>query len=625
MVDSRLLEVLRERVVVGDSAMGTQLVARGVPWSACLDELNLSQPNLVLAVHYENRAAGAEALETNTFGANRFRLEAEGHADKVAEICAAGAKLARQAAGDDGFVLGSIGPIGRSAMGRGGSRSPEEVSIAFGEQAAALADAGVDALLLETFVSMPELQSAFTACRGAADIPVFVEFSVPDRVGLDDAGEVLRTMVALAAQGAAGLGGNCGFGPLHLIQAIRQLAELTDAPLSAFPNSSFPQVRDGRYVYNDAIDYFVDAAEQLADAGVALIGGCCGTTPEHIRAIAARVQGRKVAARTVSAILPPPVERRSTAVVSDRPPLPDLLEPLGREPVLVVELDAPKDMDYHSVLTGAARLAEAGVHGISVAENPLASIRMSSIALSHLVQQAAGIPAVCHITCRDRNLLGQQSALMGASALGINTILALTGDPISLGGLSAATAVFDTNSFGLIEMLCDLNRGRNVLGYNLAHHTEFTIGVAFDPNVRRIEGSVRRLERKIGLGATFALSQMVYDPAKVTEMYEATKHLEIPILAGFMPLVSARNARFLHNEVPGMHVPEEVQERLAEVDGDRAASQAVGIELCTEWLDAALDAGAPGLYLVTPFGRVEMILELVEHIKQRTKVGRQAG
>lgn len=619
MDGSRLLQTLHERVVIADGATGTQLHARGVARQACLDEINLTQPELVLAVHYEYRAAGSEAITTNTFGANRLVLRRAGLEDRTEEIVAAGAALARQVMGTRGFVLGSIGPVGRG-LRAGDPTDAAELGAAFAEQAAGLAAGGVDAIVLETFVSMDELEIAVHSARAATDLPLIAQFSLPDRLVADDSDDLLRRLLHMRELGADMLGGNCGFGPLHLMRTIERLAALTDAPLSAAPNASFPQVLEGRYVFSDEIDYFVDAAVELADCGVTLLGGCCGTTPDHVRRIKERLGGRTAAPREITGHLapplPPPVTIRST-----QPPVPRVLEPLGREPVIVVELDPPRGMDYEQVLAGAQTLAAAGVHGISIAENPLASIRMSSIALSHLVQLTAQIPAVCHVTCRDRNLLGQQSALMGASALGVNTILALTGDPINLAGLGEASAVFDTNSFGLLQMLRDFNEGRNALGRSLDRRTAFEIGVAFDPNARRIEAAVRRLEKKVAIGCDFAMTQMIYDLARIGEMYEVTAHLELPILAGFMPLVSARNARFLHNEVPGMRIPQEIQDRFEAVDGDREASQALGIELACEQVDAALAAGAPGIYLVTPFGRVEMMLAIVQHLKARVAAG----
>ncbi len=619
MDGSRLLQTLTERVVIADGAVGTQLHARGVPWSACLDEVNLTQPELVLAVHYEYRAAGSEAITTNTFGANRLVLRRAGLEERAAEIVEVGAALARQVMGPTGFVLGSIGPVGRG-LRTGDSADAAELAACFAEQAAGLAEGGVNAIVLETFVSMDELEIALQAAKSATDLPVIAQFSLPDRLASDPADTLLRRLLHMRDLGADMLGGNCGFGPLHLMRTIERLAELTDAPLSAAPNASFPQVLEGRYVFSDEIDYFVNAAVELADCGVTLIGGCCGTTPDHIRRIKARLGGRTAAPREVTghlaAPLPPPAP-----IHASPPPVPRVLSQLGREPVIVVELDPPRGMDYEKVLDGALALAEAGVHGISIAENPLASIRMSSIALSHLVQLTAKIPAVCHVTCRDRNLLGQQSALMGASALGVNTILALTGDPINLAGLGEASAVFDTNSFGLIQMLRDFNEGRNALGRSLDRRTEFEIAVAFDPNAKRIDAAVRRLEKKIAIGCDFAMTQMIYDSGRIGEMYDATSHLALPILAGFMPLVSARNARFLHNEVPGMRIPQDIQDRFEAVDGDREASQQLGIALTCEQIDAALAAGAPGIYLVTPFGRVEMMLAIVRHLKTRVAAG----
>ncbi|MCC7495577.1 MAG: bifunctional homocysteine S-methyltransferase/methylenetetrahydrofolate reductase [Fimbriimonadaceae bacterium] len=619
MADSRLMQALTERVLVGDGAMGTQLVARGAAWSSTLDQLNLTQPDLVLAVHREYRAAGAEVLETNTFGANRLRLERAGLGEQVAAICVAGVRLAREAAGSDGFVLGSLGPVGRDLPRGEAPLSNEDLAGAFREQAVALVEAGVDGLVLETFVAMDELALAVIAAREVAEVPILAQFSMPDRLSGSEIDRVLRTMVSLREAGATVLGANCGFGPLHLVQAVERLCGATDAPVSAFPNASFPQVQGGRYVFSDQVEYFVAAAERLTAAGVTLLGGCCGTTPEHIAAVAARVAGRPVAARPTPVLLPPPPEPRQP--VAAPPAVPALLEPLGREPVVVVELDPPRGLDYEKVLFGAQELAAAGCHAISIAENPLASIRMSSIALSYLVQREVGIPAVCHLTCRDRNLLGQQSALMGASALGVDTILALTGDPINLAGHNEAKGVFDTNSFGLVRMLNDLNAGRNALGAALERRTRFTVGVAFDPNAARLEAAVRRLEKKIALHCDFAMSQMVYEPTRIAAMYAATAHLALPIFVGLMPLVSARNARYLHNEVPGMRIPDELQQRLAAVDGDRAASQAVGQAICSEQIDLALAAGAPGIYLVTPFGRVGLLVELVQHLRQRVREG----
>lgn len=614
----QLLELLGRQVVIADGAMGTQLLARGVAADRPLDALCLTQPELVLAVHYAYRAAGARVLETNTFGANRLNLARHEMADEVGAICAAGVKLARQAAGAEGWVLGSIGPIGRAGASFAGD--PEAVRQAFAESAVALEGAGADAVLLESFANPRELRLAFEAVIPAVAVPVMVQVAVTDRLEPVEVDALLRVLLEAKQAGAASLGANCGFGPLHLVGALERLATLTDSPLSGQPNASFPHVVDGRYLFSDHLDYFVEAGERLVAAGVGLLGGCCGTTPEHIRALAGRFAGRELPRRAVTATLPPPPP--PPALVSGPPAVPPLLARLGQEPAIIVELDPPRGMAYEQVLDGAERLAAAGVHGISIAENPLASIRMSSIALSHLVQCRAGIPAVCHLTCRDRNLLGQQSALMGASALGVETILALTGDPVNLGSLTEATGVFDTNSFGLIQMIQDFNQGRNALGQSLDRRTRFVVGVAFDPGAARLDAAVRRLEKKVALGVDFVMTQMIYDPNRVREMYAATAHLAPPVFAGFMPLVSARNARYLHNEVPGMRIPESVQERMAAVDGDRAASQAEGIALCAEWIDTALACGAPGIYLVTPFGRVAMMVELVEHIQRAVRAGR---
>lgn len=605
----RFLEILRQRVLIGDGAMGTMLHERGVPWEVNLDSLNLTAPELVQSIHREYLAAGAEFLETNTFGANRNKLEAAGWGEKVREINRQGARLAREVAPEGVFVAGSVGPLGPGHREGVDFLTDDDKVALFKEQIEALLEGGVDLIILETFPFLDELKLALRAAKEVgAEVPIVAQMTFLDKPTAEATAEAVRAALELSQAGADVIGGNCGSGPGYLLKVLRVMAEVTDCPISAFPNLSFPQYMDGRFVYRSEPEYFVQRAEEIYRAGATLIGGCCGTTPEHIRQLAQRLKGLLPAPRRLVSIhLPerkaPPPRRRAP-----------FLDRVGKEPVLIVELETPRGTLYERVLTGARMMADEGVHAISVAENPLASIRMSSLVLSYLIQREVGLTAICHITCRDRNLLGLHSELLGADALGVHTILALTGDPISVGGVAGVSAVFDVNSFGLIQLLRSLNEGQNALGRSIERPTNFTIGVAFDPNRTRLEAEVHRLEKKTALGADFAMSQMLYDASRIRQMYRSTRHIPIPIFAGFMPLVSARNAEFLHNEVPGFKIPEAIRRRMHEAPPGTAWQE--GIRIAKELIEVALESGAPGIYLVTPFQRVGMILELVRHVQR---------
>jgi homocysteine S-methyltransferase len=479
----------------------------------------------------------------------------------------------------------------------------------------ALIEGGVDVLILETFTQRGDLRLALQVAKAVSDVPVVCQMAFPERLREEEEHQIIQTLLQLRDEGADVIGGNCGFGPLHLLRAMEHIATHHDALLSAFPNTGFPHYLEGRYVYLSEPEYFADNAVRFAEIGVNLIGGCCGTTPEHIRLVAERLHGRAPTPRRIEP-LPPP--RPAVEIVAPPPAVPNLLDRLGQEKIIIVELDPPRgSLNYEKVIGSARILKDEGVHAISIAENPLASLRMSSFVLSYLVQRETGLTAVCHCACRDRNLLGQQSELMGASVLGINTILAITGDPTTLGNVHGASSVFDTNSFGLVEMLRTLNQGINAAGRSIDRPTNFTIGVAFNPNRARIEAEIKRLRKKVDLGAQFAMSQMVYDAARVEEMYAKTADVGIPIFVGFMPLVSARNAEFLHHEVPGFKIPEGVIQRMKEAGEDKQRAVETGLEIIKELIDVAFAAGAPGIYLVTPFGRVELMVELVRHIRRR--------
>jgi len=613
MKGRELIERLREEVVVGDGAMGTMLQARGVPWNANFDLLNLTHPDLVASIHRDYAAAGAQVVETNTFGANRNKLGRVGEAGKVREANLAGARIARASVPDGVSVAGAMGPFGRADV-EAGEVSEADRFGAFREQGEALLEGGVDLLILETFADLEELQTALRAVKSvAADVPVICQLAFADRLRTMGGADAMEALAGLERLGADVIGGNCGSGPASLLRVIERAGTTTGGLLSAFPNTSFPEYVDGRYMYVAEPAYLVGSAERLAAAGANLIGGCCGTTPGHIRLIAERLGRRRPAQRVLVPYVPP--RRRRASAKAAPPPVADFLDRAGKGPLTIVELKPPRGTGYEPVLKWARRIAEAGADTFSLVENSLAVVRMSPFALGHIVQEETGTPVIIHCTCRDRNLMGQQSELLGAHALGIRILLALTGDPASMGDEMGSSSVYDTNSLGLIELIAAMNRGVNRAGNPVQGATSFVIGGAFNPNASRLEPQVRRLEKKVAKGARFAMTQPVFDGAVLGEMYAKTAHLGIPIFAGIMPLVSGRNAEFLHNEVPGIRMTDGVRRRMAEA-GDRGAEE--GLAVAAELIDGARDV-APGFYIMPQLGKYEMALELVRRVKEKVR------
>jgi len=606
----KFLDLLSERIIIGDGAIGTMLYGKGVGLDANFEHLNLVRPSLVSELHREYLAAGARMIETNTFGANRTRLAPIGLEKKTAELNRQGAILARRAVAEAGvaegvFVAGSMGPLAR---GKGEEREVEgdEVTAIFREQALALAEGGVDLLILETFSDLEQISCALKAARETG-LPVVacMAFLEGDRTG---GGTDAATAAArLASEGADLVGANCGAGPREILMAIEKMASATDLPLAAFANSGFPEYLDGRYIYRTTPEYFAEKGVEMAAAGAALIGGCCGTTPEHIRQLSARLKGespgrRQFAARGIQPSLPtsPPAASRG------------FLSRWGAAKVVTVELDPPRGLDCRKIVAAARELRDAGADAINIAENPLARVRMGNIALAHTIQAEVGIEVIAHVTCRDRNLLGLQSDLMGASLLGIRSILAVTGDPARLGDQTGASSVFDLNSFGLIKLLADLNSGVNMLGQPLGSGTGFSIGCAFNPNTPKMEVQVARLEKKIAAGAQFIQTQPLYDAEKALEMARLTARLEIPLLMGIMPLVGERNCEYLHNEVPGIVIPDHVRARMRGKEKEEGAAE--GLAIARELIDA-VKGEMKGFYIIAPFGRSAPAAELVRHIK----------
>ena len=608
-MSASFLERVREEVLIGDGAIGTMLYAKGVSIEANFEHLNLVRPELVLELHREYLAAGAQVIETNSFGANFVKLAAIGLGGKVSEINRQGALLARSAAaGHDAFVAGSVGPLGRGKA----ELTPYQAEECFRIQAEALAEGGVDLFILETFGELEELEWAVQAAKRTG-LPVIASLAFGEDSRLSGGIRAEDAALRLVAAGADLVGANCGAGPLELLATLKRIAAVTELPLAAYPNSGFPEYVDGRYMYRTTPDYFAGMALELVAAGASLVGGCCGTTPEQIREVARRLRGLRPTPRR--AVPAAPGVGSGAALPEGRA---GFLAGWGKKKVITVELDPPKGLDCGKVLTGSRALKEAGADAINLAENPLARVRMGNIALATAIRREVGIEVIAHVTCRDRNLLGLQSDLMGASLLGVTSILAVTGDPASLGDEAGASSVFDLNSFTLIKLLSDLNRGVNALGSPIGAGTGFTIGAAFNPNGQKMEVQVARLAKKVANGASFAQTQPIYDLARLEQMLEQTAGLGIPILPGVLPLVSGRNAEFLHNEVPGIVIPEEIRQRMAGKSGAEGIRE--GLAIAREFIEAAIDR-VGGFYLIPPFGKYEIALELVKFIKGRDGKG----
>jgi len=585
--------------------MGTLLYSRGIPLETNFEYLNLVRPEIVRQVHDDYVHAGAQLLESNTFGASSVRLAAVGLEKKTRAINVAGARLARAAAGPDRFVAGSVGPL---TLPRGELRelSPAEKEAVLHEQMEALAEGGVDLFLLETFASLDDLELAVKVAAGIG-LPAVAQMAYLEEGRTRDGAAAEEVARRLSGAGVTVLGANCGSGPRDLLKVLSRLAAATDLPLSAFANSGFPQYLDGRFIYLATPEYFAGMGREMVRVGAALVGGCCGTTPEHIRALADAVTGLKPGRQ------PRPVPSPATpaAPVAAGGPLRTFIDAWGKRPIITVELDPPRGLDCSKVIAAAQALAAAQVDAISLAENPLARIRLGNLALARRIQEEAGVEVIAHVTCRDRNLIGLHSELMGAHLLGLRNILAVTGDPVSVGGEAGATSVFDLNSVGLLELLTALNEGRTLLGSDLQGHTDFLLGAAFNPNLPSMQGQLRRLDKKIAAGARFVQTQPVYDRRVLEELLLRTASLGVPVLVGILPLVSERNAEFLHNEVPGIVLPDEVRQRMRGKNGAEGVRE--GMAVARELVEAGRGR-VGGWYLMPPFGKVELALELIETI-----------
>jgi methionine synthase I (cobalamin-dependent)/5,10-methylenetetrahydrofolate reductase len=604
----RFLDLIRERVLICDGAMGTMLYARGHSYRSCFDELCESLPSVVEALHREYIAAGADVIETNTFGANPIRLAEHGFENRAREISRAGARLARNVAGNKVFVAGSVGPLNRQLKPIG-TLSLGDAREAFRVQITGLLEGEVDLIILETFLSLPEIGEAIAAARELCDLPVIAQMTFTEEGKTIVGDKPAEVFEALRQAGADVIGVNCSVGPQGVTEVIERFAAMGDFPLSAQPNAGLPRVIGGRYIYLTSPQYFANYAVRFADLGVGLIGGCCGTTPEHIAAMAKAVAGRKPTRPTRIQVRP--VIEEAATKPSPTPHAPSRFrEQLGKRFMISVEIDPPRSADAEPFIQSAKYLKASGVDLINVADSPLARARMSALAMAHLVRQEAGIEILLHMSCRDRNAMALQSELLGAHALGLRNILAVTGDPPSVGDYPFAKAVFELDSIGLSHLITRLNQGIDLTGRRLAEPTDFLLGVAVNPTAPDMREEWARFEKKAEAGARFAFTQPLFDLRTLEQFFKRAEPLGLPIFVGILPLRSAKHAEFLHNEVPDITISDEVRRRMRD-SGDRGAE--VGIEIAREFLRVARPL-AQGVYLMPPFNRFEMAVKVIESV-----------
>jgi homocysteine S-methyltransferase len=604
-------ERIQEGVVVCDGAMGTMLYARGVFVNRCFDELNVSSPQLVRSVHEEYLDAGADVIETNTFGAHRLKLAPHGCDSQVAKINREGARLAREAAQGRGYVAGSIGPLGKPLEPFGNISAEAAVEV-YREQVEGLLEGGVDLFAIETMPSLDMARAAVDAIRGQSALPILVSLTFNEEGTTfygDKPEDVVRTLEGWDVQM---VGANCSQGPQPMLETVQRMAAAAQrVKLSAMPNAGAPALVDGRYVYLCTPEYMASYARRFLASGVTMVGGCCGTTPAHIRNLVRSVRMLQPA-REVVTVLPPAIEKAAPAPVPREEKSP-LARKLGKQFVVSVELDPPKGADPGRIIDRAQYCKENEVDAINVADGPRASARMSAQSLCVLMQGKVGIDTILHYTCRDRNLLGIQSDLLGAYALGLRNILAITGDPPKLGDYPDATAVYDVDSIGLIRIMSHLNHGCDLAGNPIGPALGLHIGCGADPSKPDHEKEIRRLEEKVRAGAEYVMTQPVYDPATVERFLASIKHLEVPVLIGILPLYSHKNAEFLHNEVPGMSIPEDIRERMRKA-GSGEAAHAEGVAIAQEALRAAQEV-ADGAYVMPPFNKVELAVRVIEGLR----------
>ena len=598
-------------VVIFDGGVGTYLYEKGIYINTCFDELNSTNPDIVSEVHRDYVAAGADVIETNTFGANRFKLAPHGLEPKVFEINLKGAQLAKAAAGGEVLVAGSVGPLGVQIEPLG-KLSYDEARDAFKEQVRGLLEGGVDLIVLETFALIAELDQAVRAVKELnREIPVMAQVTINDDGNLLSGATLESFVKGMENTGVDTLGLNCSVGPRAMLDALETLKTLTAMPISVQPNAGLPQSIGGRNIYMTSPEYMAEYAKRFIQTGATIVGGCCGTNPEHIRAIRRAVRALQ------------PVKRMDRSSASLTVTAPEAVHVVGRteksrlstklargEFVTLAELVSPRGVSPLKEVAKARRLHHFGIDAINIPDGPRASARMSALAMAAIIQRDIGIETVLHFACRDRNVIGMQSDLLGAWALGLRNVLAITGDPPKLGNYPSATAVFDVDAIGLTNVINRLNHGLHLAGNPIGDPTGFSIGVGVNPGAINLDDELRRLDWKIQAGAEYMITQPVFDIRILERFMKRIADVKIPLICGIWPLVSYRNAEFMNNEVPGASVPAEILDRMRKTT-TKEEGFAEGVMIARETYDH-VKGGVAGIQLSAPMGRIEGIFMILE-------------
>ncbi|KML02111.1 MULTISPECIES: bifunctional homocysteine S-methyltransferase/methylenetetrahydrofolate reductase [Bacillus] len=602
-----LLQDLQNRVLIADGAMGTLLYSYGI--DRCFEELNLSKEDEVKRVHEAYVQAGADIIQTNTYGANYIKLSRYGLEEETKRINTKAVQIAKAAAGS-AYVLGTIGGIRTFNKN---AYSLDEIKRSFREQLYILLNEEPDGLLLETYYDIEEAKAVLEIARKETALPIVMNVSMHEQGVLQDGTPLKDGLSELSSLGADVVGINCRLGPYHMIQALEGVPLLENSHLSVYPNSSLPSLEEGRLVYDTDNDYFRKSALEFRNQGARIIGGCCGTTPQHISAMAEAVKDLAPITEKEVKIL-----KEEIISIQDQRTEPGLDELAVKKRSIIVELDPPKKLNFEKFLVAANELKSAGIDALTLADNSLATPRISNVACGALLKQQLNMRSLVHITCRDRNLIGLQSHLMGLDTLGLTDILAITGDPSKIGDFPGATSVYDLTSFDLIRLIKQFNEGLSFSGKPLGKKTNFSVAGAFNPNVRHIDKAVKRLEKKIEYGADYFISQPVYSEEQLVKIHEESRHLDKPIYIGIMPLTSSRNAEFIHHEIPGIKLSDSIREIMAKAGEDKEKQRTEGLAIARSLLDTACEL-FNGIYLITPFLRSDLTAELTTYIHQKEK------
>jgi homocysteine S-methyltransferase len=616
MPETKLSELLSRQVVLADGAMGTMLYQAGVFLNACFDELNISNPRLVSRIHRQYVEAGADFIETNTFGANEVKLSRYGLAEQVEKINKAGVKLAKEITGEKVLVAGAIGPLARD-IALFNQLTKQQAIEAFKKQAKALADAGADFIILETFSNTDELLLAIEAVRSVASLEIVAQMTTSEQNETIYGEKIDHAIARIAAErGVTAVGLNCSVGPSAMLNALELIRGVTDKPVSVQPNAGLPRQVEDRMLYMSTPEYMAEYAKRFYEKGAKIIGGCCGTTPDHIREIVRAVRSLDKATASKTRFSTVTVEKPKTAEVRETPL--SVKSKIGHklangEKVTTIEVTPPKGLDIEPILEKAKLCAELGIDAINIPDGPRASLRLSPMVTAVKIQEAADIEAILHFCCRDRNLIGMQSDILGAHAIGLRNMLVITGDPPKMGEYPQATGVFDMDSIALVGVIRNLNRGIDLGGNHFSPPTSLVIGVGANPVASDIEREIERFRQKMTAGAEFAITQPVFDAETLFRFLEAIEPFKIPVIAGIWPFTSMKNAEFMANEVPGVIVPRRLLERMSAAKTQQAG-KAIGVEIARELIDEIHDRVA-GFAVSAPFGNVKLALAVLGKIE----------